>query len=359
MKLARICRYAAAVLLVGLLVSCGKVPVYRWHSGNPTSFALADGRLVPVDASTTPRALMTAAAETGSVEVKDYGRLNITFRNDATAHRAHYESLGTYIGSYTPDTFPVATVKVAFLKSNSDDGFWVLQTNEGVFGEVEFLDFKDPVFIRDDLLWEPGEYDMMIARFEIGLGGAGGEWTFQPVRVTVPGYTDAELPDLLLREGIYARQYNGNNEFLLVGLEGPYEIRSTTYFMFRQEIRTAQVLEANWWEYADGTYVEGARINEDGMLTGGHPDDNPHVIPWYSGNIWFLNQPWGRYPPDLWADIPFQGLTIDEDTEALEIIVRWDLEGLVELWDFGDEGLQLVLAPDFMDRFSMEVRQIK
>ena len=49
---------------------------------------------------------------------------------------------------------------------------------------------------------------------------------------------------------------------------------------------------------------------------------------------------------------------VGDDTEELVFPVSWDLEDIIELWDFGADGLHFQLATDLIERFTVDLEQI-
>jgi hypothetical protein len=147
----------------------------------------------------------------------------------------------------------------------------------------------------------------------------------------------------------YIRKYHGNYRFTVLGGElfaTDWPDRSFNFFTYDHQEFNPQAI----WFRDDIAETAFYRIHDEepvGELEEFITDSNE----------WALRQPYfGAHIS--WADTPFAGLTIGDNTTELLITVNWDLDNVIELWDFGADGLHFQLAADFIDRFSVSVQQV-
>ena len=330
------------------LTSCGEVPVFRWNFGRPTSFAFTKSGLEPIVRNLSRASVSRNVAE---IDYIDYGDL-ISDRLERDEIQTIREANGTLIESYTPDVFRIPMTKVGFLSSETGGGFWVVLSDEGIFGEIEFIDFIDPVYIRRDGLWDNIHYDLLFSMFELGISDIGGDPFTADIQIVAPGYTDEDMPDYYLGTKGHHRKYLGSNRFAVSAGElflTAWEGRGFQSFLippsmllFRETITKPAIYSQN-----EALYFEDMNVLNDRL--------RPLL---YSDNAWELDQPFGPGCSGGWVDLPYDGLHVGEDADELIITVSWDLENIIELWDFGSDGLHFQLAADFVDRFAVEVQQI-
>ena len=278
--------------------------------------------------------------------------------------QAAYESIGTYIGSYTPDVFKVKELSLGFGRSDSDVGFTVFDGSDD-----RYFNLRNPVYVAKRIRWEPGLYDLIQLRIPMDVYEDtlidDSEPKGNDIQVTIPGYTDEHIyafqsevseahSDLAgTSQDIELIPYLGNNRFQLPRLlstarqlVGTYSDEhggqmSTTFptetMMFRTGIAASTVYSDMAGSVTEESYLEG----------------NAHLE----------NSSFG-----VWADIPFEGFTIREDTEVLKVTFFFDTEDLFELWEMNQEFLdngggglsaryRILLAADFYERITVKVEQ--
>jgi hypothetical protein len=342
---------AALVAIAMMLSSCGEVPTQRWNYGRPTSFAFTQAGLIPISERTSNA---FASRSITKSEYVDYGGV-VDVRLDPADVQSEREASGTFVAAYTPYVFRIPMVKVGFLSSEQSDGFWVILANEGVTGRKEYIDFMEPVYIRNHTRWDYIHYDVMFSGFQLGISDTGGVSYSAQIEVEAPGYSDADMEDYWLTvtkaDGTteikgYHRKYLGSNRFAvtageLFGTADAYQYSSPfpvepRLLLFRESITRP----ALYFAYEDGT-LDAEALREA----------------LYGGNEWEREQAFGPGWRPAWTDIPFNGLYVGEDTRRIWITVSWDLENIIELWDYGPDGLHFQIAADYIERFSVVVEQ--
>jgi len=139
-----------------------------------------------------------------------------------------YELLGDQIDfsgklTLTPSSFilPFTQASLGTQDSGSDINLSVpvLDYPESEWNDVSNVDFCNPISYEIVGTFEPNVYDsifMRISSTQRPLGYNDGEiWETPIMEVTVPGYTDAEWPDLPSGSDYFIRKYLGANKFMI------------------------------------------------------------------------------------------------------------------------------------------------
>ena len=347
------------VLLALLLGSCN-----LFGPRTTVSVAFADSRLRGAGNST--------AAASAAPRSATYGYNTTQIGSvDVAGVQAAYEAVGTYLGSYTPDVFMITGLSLAFARSDSNEGLTVLAGDGGSADDPVYFDLLNPVYVSESIRWQPGTYDL--AQLCIPMDVPQDDLlndSIPPgndIQIVVPGYTDEEIyawqsevseahaPLAGTDDDIVLIPYLGDNRFQLPRLMSTARLMVGEYtdefggqmsvtfptesMMFRRNITQSTV-------YSD---MAGSVTEES----------------FFQGNTYLKGDPWG-----VWADIPFDGLVIDEETTELRVTFYVDMQDLFQLWEMTDEYLangggglsakyRIRFAPDFYERITVEVEQAR
>jgi hypothetical protein len=317
---------ASIVVVVLMLGACGQIPFARLAGGQAIAEVGWDTQN-SANRSAEPSIQATQGAISTAAEVQAW-------------YDSFYDGLGTRRFSVTPTEFSFTSPLVLLSNSNTyyDFGFSNEQT-----------DFADSTSARRQVSVNRTFYDSLFLQF-VPRGqelsdGAGSPRSYRPaVVVTLPGYTDSELPDLGPSIGVYSgaefyeRRYLGNNQFQFTYGElqpdlSPFYANPPGFEVFAEYIIVTTSVDAFALVVPDGdthgTY-DYTSNNDYGAVT-----DRPFVL------------------------VPWDGVYVDPMSEKAALTVTLDIQDIVHVYDNGTPidmtDDHVVLANRFWERFGIDV----